>query len=306
MNEAWVGLDGRICRGEQAGMLAFEAAATVGWGVFTTGAVHRGRATLLARHLSRLRGDAARLRLLEPEPEGAVDEARREAAAAWEARWSAVVREVISANHVEEGVFRLTLCARSEGRWHREAGVREVVLAQPGQVQAPAAAARLWASPHHLDARGPIRGVKSTSYAPWHLMALEARDRGCDEALYADQNGDVCEGARSNVFWRRGGDIFTPALSTGCLPGIARAAICARLRERTSPWRLTEAHAPWDDLCAADEIFLSSATTGPRPVGALQSDAGGVLWTNAGRDGSACAELREWWREYCALESGSD
>lgn len=296
--EIWIGVDGELKRASHAHCGALEAGASVGWGVFTTGAIVNARPALLARHLERLRGDAIRSGLLS---EGAAP-----AGEAWEARWSEMLLRLIEANGVGEGVFRLTLCARGEGRWHAEGAPRALVAALPGDLEA--APIEAWLSPYHMDARRPLAGVKSTSYAPWHLMALEARARGCGEALYRDAFGALCEGARSNLFWRRGPEVLTPHASTGCLPGIARALLLEWLSEPASPWSLRQVHEPEPELepelRQADEIFLSSSTLGPRPVTLLRTDEGPALWQRPG-EGPACRALRERWRRMIEQESGA-
>jgi para-aminobenzoate synthetase/4-amino-4-deoxychorismate lyase len=46
-----------------------------------------------------------------------------------------------------------------------------------------------------------------------------------DEAVFLNERGEVAEGARSNIFVRRKGELLTPPLSTGLLPGILRAEL---------------------------------------------------------------------------------
>ena len=283
-NATWIGVDGQPRRQDEASVAALEAGSSVGWGVFTTGAIVRARPVLLARHIERLRGDTIRSSLL---PKASVSEDE-----AWSTRWSEMLRRLIEANGVQRGVFRLTLCARGEGRWHAEGPPREIVAAVPNALEA--APVEAWLSPYHLDARRPLSGVKSTSYAPWHVMAREASERGCGEALYRDSGGSVCEGARSNIFWRRGQEIFTPGLGTGCLPGIARGLLLSWLGEIGSLWSVRQVHEPHSEMLRADEILLCSSTLGPRSVTLLRDDTG-VLWRSAG-EAPACRMLSERWR----------
>jgi para-aminobenzoate synthetase/4-amino-4-deoxychorismate lyase len=46
-----------------------------------------------------------------------------------------------------------------------------------------------------------------------------------DETVFLNERGEVAEGARSNVFVRRGGRLLTPPVSAGLLPGILRAQL---------------------------------------------------------------------------------
>lgn len=107
--------------------------------------------------------------------------------------------------------------------------------------------------PH--NERSPLSGIKCASYAE-NLIALDqARRAGADEALFLNTRGELCEAATANVFLVRGGKLFTPPLSSGCLPGTMRARVMARIA-------VDEVVLTADDLAAADEVFVTSATRG--------------------------------------------
>lgn len=110
----------------------------------------------------------------------------------------------------------------------------------------------------------PLAGIKSASYAE-NLVALdEARRKGADQLLFYNTKAELCEGTTSNVFLVMQGKVFTPPLSSGCLPGTMRALVIAKCRELgidVAEEILTAAH-----VGAADEIFITSATRGVVPV----------------------------------------
>ena len=56
----------------------------------------------------------------------------------------------------------------------------------------------------------------------------------CDELVFRNQRGELTEGARSNLFVRRGGVLLTPPLESGLLPGILRAELIAQGRAKES------------------------------------------------------------------------
>jgi branched-chain amino acid aminotransferase len=118
-----------------------------------------------------------------------------------------------------------------------------VVAAAPAPVRGPAHVVR---SAWVRNERSPLAGHKSTSYAADVLALAAATRAGGDEALLANTRGALCEGATSNVLVERGGELLTPALSSGCLPGVTRALALAWAGEAGLPVReATADELPW-------------------------------------------------------------
>ena len=53
--------------------------------------------------------------------------------------------------------------------------------------------------------------------------AHERQQRGLDEIILCDAAGHLAEAGAAALFWIRDGQLFTPALSTGCVAGVRRA-----------------------------------------------------------------------------------
>lgn len=75
-----------------------------------------------------------------------------------------------------------------------------------------------------LDAGDPWLGIKTTR------RQLYDRDRaalpaGIDEWLYANRQGELCEGTITNIFFDLGSGLCTPPLGCGLLPGCLRAEL---------------------------------------------------------------------------------
>ncbi|MBV9215096.1 MAG: aminotransferase class IV, partial [Acidobacteria bacterium] len=81
------------------------------------------------------------------------------------------------------------------------------------------------------------------------------RQLGFDEAIRVNERGIVTSGTMTNVFWSKGGRLFTPDLKTGCLPGTTREFVLENLEVK-------EVEAAIDELKGADAIYLTSAGLG--------------------------------------------
>ena len=109
-----------------------------------------------------------------------------------------------------------------------------------------------------------LPGVKSTSYAVNMAADAEAKRRGADEAIFVDGEGVVLEGSVTNVWWRVGKTLRTPALDLGILAGVTRQT----LLELAGPcgYTVEEGAFPLAEVLVADEVFTSSSVREILPV----------------------------------------
>jgi 4-amino-4-deoxychorismate lyase len=109
-----------------------------------------------------------------------------------------------------------------------------------------------------------LPGVKSTSYAVNVAAEAEAKRRGADEAIFVDPDDYVLEGTVTNVWWRKGETLFTPALGLGILAGVTRAALFELAP--ACGYETEEGAYLLDDVLGADEAFTSSSIREVMPL----------------------------------------
>ncbi len=80
------------------------------------------------------------------------------------------------------------------------------------------------------------------------------------DAIFFNSRGEVCEGARSNVFIERDGQLLTPPLACGLLPGVKR-------RQLLESGRAIERVLTRDDLVSASRLYVANALRGLVEVG---------------------------------------
>lgn len=86
-------------------------------------------------------------------------------------------------------------------------------------------------------------------------LAAAAASRRADEVLFLNEQEEVCEGARSNVFVRRDGLMVTPPLASGVLPGTLRAKLLQTGAAREAVLHLR-------DLETAPDWFMGNSVRG--------------------------------------------
>ena len=123
-------------------------------------------------------------------------------------------------------------------------------------------------SDFRLASQPVLAGIK-------HLNRLEqvlaSRDwpPGVDEALLSDDAGRPVCGTRTNLFWVRDGALRTPALERCGVAGFMRRKVLALAQALKV--RAQVGDGQWEEVEAADELFLTNSLIGIWPVAQLGS-----------------------------------
>jgi len=250
-------INGRICRGEEATLSLFDRGARDGEGLFETLRVYDGRPFAWTRHMERLVLSAAVLGF--PVPASPVT-------------LRTALDELLRAEGLSDAVARITVTRGIPG------GIVKRATRTGAWAEVEPLAARLWrgtragAASAIVSKRpfepGPLGAHKTTSRLAYHLAREEARVARADEALLVSPAGEVLEGTTSNVFAVMGGEVLTPPLASGILPGITRSLVlrfCVAAGFPAREHALTVA-----DLHVADEVFLTNSVQEIVPVARFQ------------------------------------
>ncbi|QWT45026.1 aminodeoxychorismate synthase component I [Azospira inquinata] len=119
---------------------------------------------------------------------------------------------------------------------------------------------RLYLAREVLDSGNYLLAHKTTVRGRYDqtLARVTARAGGFD-ALFLNERGEVCEGARSNLFLQLDGQCWTPALASGLLPGVLRRHLLdtGAVRERV---------LYWSDVQQAEALWMGNSLRGLVPV----------------------------------------
>jgi len=100
-----------------------------------------------------------------------------------------------------------------------------------------------------------------TSNALLYVMAgLFKTQNRLDEAIILNQSGFLCESISSNIFIVYDKQIYTPALTEGCISGVMRTTVMQICKMNDIP--LIEAQISPEILKEAEEVFMTNATQG--------------------------------------------
>ena len=234
--------NGHIIPVEEARLSPGQAGLLNGWGLFTTMRIFQSEPFAFDRHWRRLEKDAQRTRLPFTFDPSYV---------------RAQLRELIHRNEFREGTARIYAIYNRIGFWQSAETFPEVdLLLYTAGLPAHKEPTRLTLAEHGRHAASPLAGVKVTSWLlnVWSLQG--AQQQGFDEVVLLNERGEVAECTAANIFCARGGSVFTPPLSSGCLEGVTRQVLMELAP--TVGVELKEQVLRPDDLYAADEVFVTS------------------------------------------------
>ena len=228
-----------------------------GWGVFTTIRIYDGRPFAFDRHWKRLTTDANRLKIpVEWQPDTVCDR----------------LGKLIDANQLKDGCARIYFVYNRVGFWVSEETMPTVdLILYTSDLPQRKGPVRLAMQSYGRYAASPLAGVKVTSWLENVWMLDQALRRGFDEVILLNEHNQVTECTAANIFCVRNGEVLTPPISAGCLPGVSRAILLEIGGQAGVP--VKEAALTPEDLLGADEIFITSTTREIQPVSAIEEQA---------------------------------
>ena len=239
-----------ICEASERTLSPGQIGLLSGWGVFSTLQVTQGIPFAFERHWARISRDAAAFHVpLPDDPE----------------RLRRRLLDLIEANQAQNSTLRLVIVRNGGGMWAGPStGAAFDVIALTTDSKKWGEGAKLAYVAQARHAACPFAGNKVLSWAMNLTWMETAQARGFDEVILLNERGEVAECTSANIFAARGDEVWTPPLSSGCLPGITREVV---LKETgSSGIRLVERPMTPAELEASDEVFITSTTRNLLPV----------------------------------------
>jgi branched-chain amino acid aminotransferase len=110
----------------------------------------------------------------------------------------------------------------------------------------------------------PPQAKVTGAYINSSMAKLEAVHKGFDEAIMLNPDGYVSEATGENIFIVKDGEILTPPLIAGILPGITRNSILTIAADMGMP--IFERALTRSDLYVAEEMFCTGTAAELTPV----------------------------------------
>jgi D-alanine transaminase len=246
-------------------------------GVYEVCEIRHGVIVDLTRHLDRLGRSLGELRIDWPMSRAALVQ---------------VIRRVARMNRVRNGMFYLQVTRGVAKRDHvfPKAGVRPSIVVTAKSTDPRIIAAK---NTHGLkaitlpDNRWERVDIKTVGLLPNVMARQAAKEQGAQEAIYVDGDGNVTEGAATNVWMvDADGALVTRPAEHGILRGITRTTlqdVAARLGVA-----IRERKFSVEEMKASREVFITAATSICFPIVEIDGQTVGN-----GHPGSISQKIRE-------------
>ncbi|MBG8556226.1 aminotransferase class IV [Hymenobacter guriensis] len=228
---------------------------TFGDGFFETLIFAGGRLHFGAHHFARMQAAAAALYLELPKALASAEQLEQG------------MGHLAAANELTAARVRLHIWRAGGGLYTPEtSSVEWLATAAPFVPnEAPIARAAFALGTHAIYS--PLSFCKGPQAWLYVRASREREQRGVDELVLLSADGYVAETTSAAIFWVKDKQLYTPALTTGCVAGVHRADLLARASSLGIPAH--EVLATPDQLLQAEAVFTANVA-GWRLIAQLQ------------------------------------
>lgn len=254
MTEQIVYLNGEYLPIDQAKVSVLDRGFIFGDGVYEVIPAYGGHPLRLKHHLLRLQNSLDAIRLVNPRS----DE-----------EWSSIIESIIEKNHGEDQYIYLQVTRGVAKRDHRFPGDSTPTVYIMSSPLLPVSSKLLESGVSAItldDIRWQYCSIKTTALLANVLLRQQAVEQDAAEAILV-RDGEVTEGAASNLFIVLNGVIVTPPKSNLLLPGITRDLVVELAHHHQLPCE--ERSITTEELKQAEEVWVTSSTKEILPVTTL-------------------------------------
>lgn len=244
----YIFLNQQLIHEKEAMISVFDHGFLYGLGFFETFRTYEGVPFLLEEHLERLQQATKRARIQwEPNVEGIKDQ----------------VSQLLEANHLKEGYFRFNVSAGAA-----PVGLPSSAYEQPTELlfckALPSQAQQKRLVTVTVPRNTPEDEIRYKSHHYLNNILAKYETPEGYEGIFLTAKGYVAEGVVSNLFFVKGGQLYTPSLSTGILAGITRSKVIS-LAEGLNI-EVCEGEFTLQEGQTADEVFVTNSIQELVPV----------------------------------------
>ena len=248
-------MNGDYMEAEELRISPFDHGFLYGVGFFETFRTYQGQVLLFREHMNRLRAALHEYRITLPYTDEDI---------------LSIVRKLDELAGHEDGYFRLNISAgvHDIGLAPKDYPEPNVILFRKKLVSTIRGTEKAgqWLETSRNQPESSIRH-KSHGYLNNVRGRLEMTSLKETEGLFLTPEGFVAEGVTSNIFWIKHNVLYTPAISTGIVPGITRSYVMGLALQ--AGLQVREVFHRKEEVECADEVFVTNAVQELVPLSAI-------------------------------------
>lgn len=109
---------------------------------------------------------------------------------------------------------------------------------------------RIIISNKRINSKNPFQYFKTTNRELFNIELKKWQGKGFDDVIFPNENGEITEGAITNIMISKDGKLFTPPVYSGLLNGCYRGYLLSTNKN------VTEKILFVNDLISADEVYI--------------------------------------------------
>ena len=245
-------LNGQFLPDAQAVVSVNDRGFMYGDGLFETMRVCGGKPFRMAQHLERMTRGADFLKIKSPFTAKELQQ---------------FAEQLIEKNQIPEAILRVVLTRGPGERGYTPKSDGKATVVMTLHAALPSENPIQWSlatSSFRVPAVDPLAAFKTMNKLTHVMARIEAAEKGADEALLINTNGEVAETAGGNLFWVSRDRVCTVPTGRGVLPGITRAIVLEICQTLGLP--VNKCVIKPDALKNSEGIFVTQSALGIVPV----------------------------------------
>lgn len=245
----YINVNGQLVKETSAKVPYNNRAFRFGYGVFETMLYRGGVIQLKEYHWKRLFAAVKQLELIMPE--------------IMDANWlEEEIKKTVKKNKLDKFCrVRLQMYAGQGGLYDgQNAWTEFVIVVTPEKEQITElndAGISLYIAEGLQKSNDSLANLKSCNALIYSIAARQADQKGFDDGLVCNTDGNIIESTIANIFWITGDTIYTPPLSEGCIAGVMRQYLLEQLP--MAGITVVEEPLTMNKLKKAEGVFLTNA-----------------------------------------------
>lgn len=256
----FININGRHYKDTSAGVPYDSRAVRFGFGLFETMLLVDGQIMLKELHMKRLYSSIEQLKLVMPElmsPEWMEEE----------------VLKSVRKNKLEKLCrIRLQIYAGKGGLFDGQSPWTEFIIdCQPldaSIMQLNEKGLTLMYTEGLMKSADSIANLKTSNAMIYAMGARQAMEKKVDNTIIINTSDRPIETTLANIFCIKGDEIYTPALSEGCIAGVMRKHVIEQLTGKG--YKITEEPLTREFLKSADSVFTTNSVRRVKWVASIE------------------------------------